>query len=87
MNKGYLICKSSLDKIEELVYEKKVFEEITKKDISAKERNSLINNQVNSKDEKNSVKAIKCPFTGELIEKSKIRKVFFFWKCMSKYNK
>lgn len=47
MNKGYLICKSSLDKIEELVYEKKVFEEITKKDISAKERNSLINNQVN----------------------------------------
>ena len=39
MNKGYLICKSALDKIEELVYEKKVFEEITKKDLSSKERN------------------------------------------------
>lgn len=38
MNKGYLICKSSLDKIDELVYEKKVFEEIMKKEISSKER-------------------------------------------------
>ncbi len=78
MNKGYLICKSALDKIVELVYEKKVFEEITKKDLSSKERNLLINNQTNSKDEKNIVKIIRCPFTGELVDKSKIRKVFFF---------
>lgn len=44
MTKGYLICKSSLDKIDELVFEKKVFEEILKKDISSKERSLLINN-------------------------------------------
>lgn len=64
MNKGYLICKSALDDIEEFQMEQSALD-------SWKEGEQV------KKVEEGGVTVIKCPLTGTLIQKSKIRKVYF----------
>ena len=74
MQKGYLVCKSAFEKIQEFTVDKKSLEESKEKDKPAESR-------AKPKDDKNSVKVIRCPLTGDIIEKSKVRKVFFCWDC------
>ena len=63
MNKGYLICKEVYETLEDIEIERKVIY------TQNKEQNETNPNE--------KVKAIKCPLTGEYIEKIKIRKVYF----------
>ena len=71
MPKGYLVSKSALDKLPEFEVDQKVLDEQN----NTKEKDKNFN--LNKKDDKSQIKVLKCPFTGLLIEKSKVRKVFF----------
>ena len=71
MQKGYLVSKSALDKLPEFEVDQKVLDEQNQKD---KDKNF---NVLGKKDDKTAVKVFKCPLTGNLVEKSKVRKVFF----------
>ena len=76
--KGFLICKSEYEKIQD--------QYVTQK--SAKEHNDRQSSKklmegekdifsLTTKDEKESIKVIKCPLTGDFVEKSKTRRVYF----------
>ena len=70
MPNGYLISKSALDKIPEFEVDQKVLDDQN----NVKEKNFSV---LSKKDDKAPVKVFKCPFTGILVEKAKVRKVFF----------
>ena len=72
MPRGYLVSKSALDKLPEFEVDQKVLDEQN----NSKEKDKNFS-QLAKKDDKTAVKVLKCPFTGNLIEKSKVRKVFF----------
>ena len=57
MNKGYLICKEVYEGLEEFEVERKI--------IDPSNKDTLLLGDNNEK-----VKAIKCPLTGEYVEKS-----------------
>ena len=73
MPRGYLVSKSALDKLPEIEIDQKVLDEQNK--LKDKDKNFSV---LSKKDDKAQVKVFKCPFTGTFIEKSKVRKVFFF---------
>ena len=66
MNKGYLVCKSTLDSLEEKTVERKTLE-------SHKEEGFPLS----TKEEKGDVVVIRCPLTNNLVEKKKVRKIYF----------
>jgi hypothetical protein len=68
MNKGYLICRSVYENIPEMIVDPKEIENYVKKD----DPFNLI-----AKDNEVGIKVFKCPLTGQLVEKSKVRKVYF----------
>ena len=76
MKKGYLVCKSAYDSLEELNITKKQLEEQNKKDDTKGDPFSLTGSRPKEEDG-NTIKVIKCPLTGDYIEKSKVRKTFF----------
>ena len=66
MNKGFLICKSVFDSLEESVVDQKTLDSYrTNPDQIIIDRNEAA-----------EIKVVKCPMTGDLLEKTKIRKVF-----------
>jgi len=75
MPKGYLVSKSALEKLPEFEVDQKVLDE--QNNTKEKDKNFSV---LNKKDDKAPVKVFKCPFTGILVEKTKVRKVFFCWK-------
>lgn len=71
MQRGYLVSKSALEKLTEFEVDQKVLDEQNNKD---KDKNFSV---LSKKDDKGAIKVFKCPLTGNLVEKSKVRKVFF----------
>ena len=73
MKKGYLICKSAFDAIKEDKMTQKAMDEAN--NIKDSANDDVVKMFGNGKD---IVTAIKCPLTGDMIDKSKVRKVYFF---------
>ena len=69
MQRGYLVSKSAFEKLVEFEVDQKTLDEQNDKKEKDKSFNML------KKEEK--IKVIKCPLTGHLVEKAKVRKVFF----------
>lgn len=72
MSTGYLLSKSKLDSLEE----QKV--PTSKLDQKNKDSTEEFRRMFNDERVDEEVVAIKCPVSGDLIDKTKVRKVYFF---------
>lgn len=70
MTKGYLICKSVYDTLEDFVVDKKALDAQSKKEKEQKTDPFSLTALSKPKDEKDGVKVFRCPLTNDLVEKS-----------------